>query len=224
MGLHSHSFSEPYGARWLCCCHLVHPPNSILQTRTLLFPFKGEQNTGVQNVSIWHVDYFELKMIKAQQIHEKLFTFPLLPKIIQIEDLYQKQVMPKITFCRKDLHAQNDKYLFTKHLLLLSSCESSSSPLKPQIPTLPSQLWMTHKAKLPDCLWVSLLCGSIHTKSIFLLLICLMSVLTIRPAKEPKREEVKSFPLLHFGIQDGALHCLGTACSVAATAEKSWYF
>jgi len=35
---------------------------------------EGVQNKPPQNVLIWHVDYFELKIIKAQQSQEKLFT------------------------------------------------------------------------------------------------------------------------------------------------------
>ena len=30
-----------------------------------------------KNVSLWHVDYFELKMIKTIKTQEELFTFPL---------------------------------------------------------------------------------------------------------------------------------------------------
>ena len=38
---------------------------------------EGEQNMPPQNMPLWHVDYFELKAIKAQQTQEELFTFPL---------------------------------------------------------------------------------------------------------------------------------------------------
>ena len=38
---------------------------------------------------MWHMDYFELKAIKAPKTQEEIFTFPQLPKIIQTEGLFQ---------------------------------------------------------------------------------------------------------------------------------------
>lgn len=35
---------------------------------------EGGQKTPSQNVLLWHADYFELKIIEAQQSQEKLFT------------------------------------------------------------------------------------------------------------------------------------------------------
>lgn len=37
---------------------------------------QGEQNTPPQNVSLWDVDYFQLKTIRAQQIQEQILTAP----------------------------------------------------------------------------------------------------------------------------------------------------
>ena len=36
----------------------------------------GEQNLSTQNVSLWHMDYFELKTIKAQRTQEESLIFP----------------------------------------------------------------------------------------------------------------------------------------------------
>lgn len=44
-----------------------------------------------QNVSLWQVDYFDLRTIRAQWTWKELYTSSSLLKRIEIEGLYQKE-------------------------------------------------------------------------------------------------------------------------------------
>ena len=46
----------------------------------MVYASAEEQNLSPQNVSLWHMDYFELKTIKAQRTQEESLTFPPKPK------------------------------------------------------------------------------------------------------------------------------------------------
>ena len=48
----------------------------------LFLGIEGVQNKSPSNIPLWHVDYFELKAFKTQQIQEKLLPLPYLPKSI----------------------------------------------------------------------------------------------------------------------------------------------
>lgn len=48
---------------------------------------EGEQNMSPQNVSLQHIDYFELKSIKTQQTSEKHLALSYLPKRNSVGDL-----------------------------------------------------------------------------------------------------------------------------------------
>lgn len=50
----------------------------------------AEQNPWPQNMPLWHMDYFELKLIKTQQTQEKLLPLPQLSKKHKIGILAQK--------------------------------------------------------------------------------------------------------------------------------------
>lgn len=68
------SFLNHTGVRWLCC-HLFYPCTKCHKQEHYFLSLRAN-TTGPQNMPLWQVDYFELKMIKAQQTQEKLFTFP----------------------------------------------------------------------------------------------------------------------------------------------------
>ena len=62
------------------------------------------------------------------------FTSPLIAKENLDRALGpERELLPEITFYLNDLCAWHGKHLMTPHLLFLSSCESPSSPLKPQV-------------------------------------------------------------------------------------------
>lgn len=96
------------------------------------------QDEPSQNVSLWHVGYFELKIIKAQKTWEAIFlTFLLnICKKLGKGPGSERALSPKITFYLNDLSVWQGKHLITKHPLFLLSCETPSSPLKTQDPIL----------------------------------------------------------------------------------------
>lgn len=65
-------------------------PNKMLQIAT-----GGEQSMPPQDVLLWHVDHFELKAIKTQQIQEKHFASPLTVKKNLGGGLHQKEAIPR---------------------------------------------------------------------------------------------------------------------------------
>ena len=85
------------------------------------------QDEPSQNVSLWHVGYFELKIIKAQKTWEAIFlTFLLnICKKLGKGPGSERALSPKITFYLNDLSVWQDTPLITKHLLL-PVCDSSS--------------------------------------------------------------------------------------------------
>lgn len=50
----------------------------------------GVQNESLQDMPLWHADYFALKTIKAQNLRRKLGPSPSLPKRLWIEDQLQQ--------------------------------------------------------------------------------------------------------------------------------------
>ena len=109
-----------------------------------------------QNVSLWHMDYFELKTIKTQKTREEFFTPSLTDESIQVENLVQEKSYDQRYYKEYELEvvrwertvavqvcsdsspcsivsACHDKHLIIKYLLFLSSCESPSFPLEPQV-------------------------------------------------------------------------------------------
>lgn len=56
---------------------------------------EGVQNKSPLNVSVWHVNYFEVKKIKAQKTQEQLSTTLKLLERSYIECLVQKEITTK---------------------------------------------------------------------------------------------------------------------------------
>lgn len=50
----------------------------------------GVQNELRQDISFWHADNFELKIIKVQKIQEEPLTFSLIVKRVWMEDMLQE--------------------------------------------------------------------------------------------------------------------------------------
>ena len=62
---------------------LEHPSlgaHGLMWHHAMWLPCKGEQHMPPLNVALWHMDYFELKTIKAQRTQEESLTFPPKPK------------------------------------------------------------------------------------------------------------------------------------------------
>lgn len=71
-----------------------------------------------QNVSFWHVNYFELKAIKTNFI-----SYLTAQNNFDKGPVPGKELLPEIIFLyQKDLSVWHGKHLFTKHLLFSSSC------------------------------------------------------------------------------------------------------
>ena len=99
-----------------------------------------------------------------------------------------------------------DKHLITKHLLFLSSCESPSSPLKPQvaIPFLSSRWYISLNCQA--CPWISLSLWCPYTNIIkcgYFSPVNLSYInLIIRPVKEPRRARKKfSSPTIYIFLK-----------------------
>ena len=96
------------------------------------------QDEPSQNVSLWHVGYFELKIIKAPKTQEAIFITFLLNICKKLDRGLgsERALSPKITLYLDDLSVWQGKHLITKHPPFLLSWESLSSPLKTQDPIL----------------------------------------------------------------------------------------
>lgn len=62
------------------CCSLLH--DSLYNV--------GVQNELSQDISFWHADHFELKIIKVRIIQEEPLTFSLIVKRVWMEDMPQE--------------------------------------------------------------------------------------------------------------------------------------
>lgn len=75
-----------------------------------------------QNMSLWQEGYFELKAVKTQQIQEKRFTSPQLPKFTLETGLYQEEGYYQRHFLTKEIYLNNKatrQPLFSKNILCL---------------------------------------------------------------------------------------------------------
>ena len=92
---------------------------------------------GYPKLSLWHVDDFKLKTIKAQQTQEEIFIPPLTAlKNLDRRLVPERELLAEITFFpQEDLSAWPSTHFCTKHLLFPSFCELLSPPFKCQAPT-----------------------------------------------------------------------------------------
>lgn len=149
-----------------------------------------------QNVSLWHVPCFELKVIKTQQMQEKLFTSPS-PPLNCLKEFRQQTWTRKRAIIRDDLYIRKTsawpgENLFTKHVSILSSYEFFPfKALDLYLLLLSSGLY---KPPLPDCAGVSFF-FFFQIQFVFILLICLLSIFKF--LDQPKKLGGKKGKIFH---------------------------
>lgn len=172
----------------------------MLRVQEKIFPWRGSEQASPK-CSTLASGLFWAKDNQGPEDSGRVFNLLLnCLKESRLSAWLRCRAVTRDNFYQKDQSVWQGKHLITKHLLFLSSCESPSSPLKPQvaIPFLSSRWYISFNCQ--DCPWISLSLWGSHTniiKCIFFSLASLSYVdLIIKPVKEHRRteENLYNFP------------------------------